>query len=237
MYVTDVAGLRSGVNPVSGTFSVGATGRAISGGELAEPADEFTIASDLSSMLAAVRATGSEARWVPFGGSVSTPALLIGEMAIGGVMAPEPSGSVDRPSAAELKERLEAEQRGLPFLVYRDGGEQVIAGLDPERERLTLGRGRDVDLRVDDPEVSRVRRAPRTDGEWTVLDDDLSHNGTFVNGRRIRRRRRLATSISCGSGRPRSPSASPAARVRTTPLRRPRDGRGSIASPTPSARY
>ena len=82
MYVTDVAGLHSGVNPVSGTFSVGATGRAISGGELAEPA-EFTIASDLPSMLAAVRATGSEARWVPFGGSVATPALLIGEMAIG----------------------------------------------------------------------------------------------------------------------------------------------------------
>jgi PmbA protein len=84
MYVTDVAGLHSGVNPVSGTFSVGATGRAISGGELAEPADEFTIASDLSSMLAAIRAVGAEARWVPFGGSVSAPALLIGEMAIGG---------------------------------------------------------------------------------------------------------------------------------------------------------
>jgi PmbA protein len=84
MYVTDVAGLHSGVNPVSGTFSVGATGRAISGGELAEPADEFTIASDLPAMLAAVRAAGSTPRWVPFGGSVFTPALLIGEMAIGG---------------------------------------------------------------------------------------------------------------------------------------------------------
>lgn len=84
VYVTDVAGLHSGVNPVSGQFSVGATGRAISGGELAEPADEFTIASDLASMLTAVRAAGTETRWVPFGGSVNTPALLIGEMAIGG---------------------------------------------------------------------------------------------------------------------------------------------------------
>ena len=34
VYVTDVAGLHSGVNPVSGVFSVGASGRAISGGEL-----------------------------------------------------------------------------------------------------------------------------------------------------------------------------------------------------------
>ena len=84
IYVTEVAGLHSGVNPVSGTFSVGATGRAISGGELAEPADEFTIASDLPAMLTAIRAAGERPRWVPFGGSVKTPALLVGEMAIGG---------------------------------------------------------------------------------------------------------------------------------------------------------
>ena len=32
--MTDVAGLHSGVNPVSGTFSVGASGRLIEGGEL-----------------------------------------------------------------------------------------------------------------------------------------------------------------------------------------------------------
>jgi PmbA protein len=84
VYVTDVAGLHSGVNPVSGTFSVGATGRLISGGRLADAVDEFTIASDLQSMLSALAGTGSEPRWVPFGGSVSTPPLLIGEMAIGG---------------------------------------------------------------------------------------------------------------------------------------------------------
>ncbi len=84
VYVTDVAGLHSGVNPVSGTFSVGATGRLIEGGQLAAPADEFTIASDLQSMLKAITAAGSEPRWVPFGGSVNAPALLIGEMAVGG---------------------------------------------------------------------------------------------------------------------------------------------------------
>ena len=37
VFVTDVAGLHSGVNPVTGVFSVGASGRAIRGGELAEP--------------------------------------------------------------------------------------------------------------------------------------------------------------------------------------------------------
>ncbi len=82
--VTDVAGLHSGVNPVTGVFSVGASGRAIRGGEPAEPLREFTIAGDLVSMLRAVRAAGSEARWVPFGGSVSTPPLLIGEISVSG---------------------------------------------------------------------------------------------------------------------------------------------------------
>jgi PmbA protein len=84
LYVTDVAGLHAGVNPVSGTFSVGASGRLIENGELAAPVRELTIASDLVSMLKAVRAVGSEARWVPFGGSVKAPPLLVAEMAVSG---------------------------------------------------------------------------------------------------------------------------------------------------------
>ncbi|MGN6254444.1 MAG: TldD/PmbA family protein [Solirubrobacterales bacterium] len=84
VYVTDVAGLHSGVNPVTGVFSVGASGRMIRGGALAEPVREFTIAGELVGMLGAVSAAGAESRWVPFGGSVSTPPLLIAEMAISG---------------------------------------------------------------------------------------------------------------------------------------------------------
>lgn len=82
--VTDVAGLHSGVNPVTGVFSVGASGREIRSGALAEPVREFTIAGELVAMLGAVSAAGAETRWVPFGGSVSTPPLLIAEMAISG---------------------------------------------------------------------------------------------------------------------------------------------------------
>jgi len=84
VYVSDVAGLHSGVNPVTGVFSVGASGRAIEGGELGRPLREFTIAGELVAMLRAVRAAGSESRWVPFGGSVSTPPLLIAEMTVSG---------------------------------------------------------------------------------------------------------------------------------------------------------
>ena len=84
VFVTDVAGLHSGVNPVTGVFSVGASGRIIRDGALAEPVREFTIAGELVAMLRAVVAAGSEARWVPFGGSVSTPPLLVAELSISG---------------------------------------------------------------------------------------------------------------------------------------------------------
>ena len=84
LYVTDVAGLHSGVNPVSGTFSVGAAGRLIEGGELGRPVREITIASDLVGMLRAVSAVGSESRWMPLGGSVKAVPLLIAEMSVSG---------------------------------------------------------------------------------------------------------------------------------------------------------
>src|SRR4029079_19043571 len=84
LYVTGVSGLHSGVNAITGQFSFGATGRLIEGGELATPAREFTIASDLLSMLGGVLAVGAKSRWLPFGGSVNAAAMLIDEMAVAG---------------------------------------------------------------------------------------------------------------------------------------------------------
>jgi PmbA protein len=84
LYVSEVSGLHSGVNPVSGTFSVGASGRLIQGGELAAPVREITIASDLVGMLRAVLAVVGQPRWIPLGGSVQAVPLLIGEMAVSG---------------------------------------------------------------------------------------------------------------------------------------------------------
>jgi PmbA protein len=84
LYVTEVSGLHSGVNPVSGIFSVGATGRLVEAGEMGAPVREMTIAGDLVEMLRDVRAVGSDPRWVPFGGSVRAAPVLIGEMAVSG---------------------------------------------------------------------------------------------------------------------------------------------------------
>ena len=99
-----------------------------------------------------------------------------------------------RASPAELKARLEAERLGTPFLLYVDGaGRQRIVVLQPERSRWIVGRGAGADVPLDwDPDVSRIHAELELLGHaWTVADDGLSRNGTYVNGDRIRGRRRL----------------------------------------------
>jgi PmbA protein len=80
--IQDVSGVHSGANPISGEFSVGATGLRISGGALAEPLREMTIASTIPEMLGGVTAVGSDLRFFT---SVGTPSILIGEMTVAGV--------------------------------------------------------------------------------------------------------------------------------------------------------
>ncbi|MDQ6819226.1 MAG: FHA domain-containing protein [Actinomycetota bacterium] len=98
-------------------------------------------------------------------------------------------------TARELSERLVAERAGVPFLLYRDEEDcQRIFALEADRSRLTLGRDRANDIALWwDPEVSRAHaELERVAGEWAVADDGLSRNGTFVNGRVVHGRRRLA---------------------------------------------
>ena len=96
---------------------------------------------------------------------------------------------------AELRERIAAERRGTPFLVYRDGDDrQVILELGDGRERVTIGRSTRADIALHwDREVSRLQATiERIAGDWVLSDEQLSRNGTFVNGERIGSRRRLA---------------------------------------------
>ena len=94
----------------------------------------------------------------------------------------------------ELKARIDAERRGAPFLVYRDGdGGQVIRVLGGGSDRFSVGRGEAADIGLGfDREVSRVHaELERVGEEWTLADDGLSRNGSFVNGERVAGRRRL----------------------------------------------
>jgi pSer/pThr/pTyr-binding forkhead associated (FHA) protein len=108
-------------------------------------------------------------------------------------MPADPLGPhVARP--AELRERLAAERRGTPCLVYRDGDDrQLIVELTPARPRLTIGRSAASDIALGwDGEVSRLHaELELAGGHWVISDDHLSHNGTYVNEQRVPGSRRL----------------------------------------------
>jgi hypothetical protein len=65
--------------------------------------------------------------------------------------------------------------------------------LPPERVAVTIGRAPSADVCIGgDTRVSRLHAVlERVGGLWTVVDDGLSRNGTFLNGRRLMHRVRL----------------------------------------------
>jgi hypothetical protein len=94
----------------------------------------------------------------------------------------------------ELKTLLAAERDGVPFMAYRDGGGSLqLFVLSDDDESLVIGRREGVALRLPwDTEVSGIHaQLERLGGEWTIVDDGLSTNGTFLNARRVTSRVRL----------------------------------------------
>jgi len=98
------------------------------------------------------------------------------------------------PTEEELEARRVAERLGERFLVYRDEhGEQVIHTLADARGGVTIGRRDEAAISIPwDPEMSRLHaELELRAGEWTISDDGLSRNGTYVNGQRVSGRHRL----------------------------------------------
>jgi PmbA protein len=77
-----VQGLHSGVNPISGDFSTGASGLAIANGKVGAPVREFTIASTLQKMLLDVVAVGGDLEWLPM--SATGVSLVIRDVTLSG---------------------------------------------------------------------------------------------------------------------------------------------------------
>ncbi len=82
IFVESLIGVHSGVNPVSGDFSVGVTGLMIRDGELAEPVREITVASTLQRMLLDVAHVGDDVEWLP--GSAAGQIVAIENIAVSG---------------------------------------------------------------------------------------------------------------------------------------------------------
>lgn len=82
LLVQSITGVHSGVNPVSGDFSVGAEGLLIRGGALAAPVREVTIASTIQRMLLSILHIGGDVEWLPSNAAGVT--LAISDVALSG---------------------------------------------------------------------------------------------------------------------------------------------------------
>jgi PmbA protein len=82
LFVQSISGIHSGVNTVSGDFSVGAEGLLIQGGVLTQPVREVTVASTLQRMLQSVVEIGGDLRWLP--GVAAGQTLAVADMALSG---------------------------------------------------------------------------------------------------------------------------------------------------------
>ena len=106
---------------------------------------------------------------------------------------PRTGGPVAR-TTADVQELNAAERGGQPFLTGRArDGSQVIFLLPRDRWRISVGRMSESDIALGwDDEVSRAHALLEQVGDqWTLVDDGLSSNGSFVNGRRVVGRQRL----------------------------------------------
>lgn len=109
-----------------------------------------------------------------------------------------PRDPSSRPTEPPTEGRSDAEsaawRRGDPYLVYRDGhGREEVLSLPESWQRLAIGRSLNMDLVLSwDSEVSNLHaELQRLGDSWLVVDDGLSRNGSFVNGKRVEGRRRL----------------------------------------------
>ena len=84
--VVQLQGLHSGINVVSGDFSLGLNGFLYEGGKRIRPVGETTVSGNLLGMLEAVEKVGDDFKFEPPGGStcMGSASVLVSELAVGG---------------------------------------------------------------------------------------------------------------------------------------------------------
>src|SRR5690242_5816870 len=99
----------------------------------------------------------------------------------------------DARSDVRPEEPIAADWSEEPFLTFIDGsGKQRFVRLSSAAS-LSMGRDPACDIALPwDASISRLHaQLDRIGPDWTLLDEGMSRNGTFLNGDRINGRRRL----------------------------------------------
>lgn len=83
--ITDVAGLHSGLNPISGDFSLSANGFEIINGKIERPINQITIAGNFFTLIKDIEDIGSDLLFgLPMGGHFGSPSIKIKKLSIAG---------------------------------------------------------------------------------------------------------------------------------------------------------
>ena len=85
MFITDVAGLHSGLNPVSGDFSLSANGYRIVNGKIDSPVNQITIAGNFFEVLNNIDEIASDLKFgAPMLGYFGSPSIKLKKLSISG---------------------------------------------------------------------------------------------------------------------------------------------------------
>ncbi len=85
LLITQLSGMHSGANRISGDFSLGAKGYKIVNGEIAEPVEQITIAGNFFDVLKSVKGVASDIDFGhPGSSAIGSPSVYVGEMPIAG---------------------------------------------------------------------------------------------------------------------------------------------------------
>jgi PmbA protein len=83
--ITELQGLHSGLNSISGDFSLAALGYLIEDGKISRPVEQITVAGNYFEMLNNIEETGSDLKFgLPGGAYIGSPSLKIKKLAIAG---------------------------------------------------------------------------------------------------------------------------------------------------------
>ncbi|HPE69782.1 MAG TPA: TldD/PmbA family protein [Thermotogota bacterium] len=85
LLITDTQGMHSGADPVSGKFSVGASGFRVKDGKILHPVEQITIAGNLLELLSSVEHVGTDGKFgFVFSYGLHAPSVLLPQLDVAG---------------------------------------------------------------------------------------------------------------------------------------------------------
>ncbi|SHJ33977.1 TldD/PmbA family protein [Lutispora thermophila] len=85
IFITEVQGLHSGANPMSGDFSLAAKGFEIKNGKIIKAVEQITVAGNFYNVLQDIVEVGGDIKFgMPAGGYFGSPSVVVRELAIAG---------------------------------------------------------------------------------------------------------------------------------------------------------